>query len=73
MLIFDITPFFLYFFSFASVMTPAVTEDFISFETFPVDPFETIQVKRYKSAKTGLTAIHADVEGNKLINQISKD
>ncbi|KAI8366274.1 Metalloenzyme, LuxS/M16 peptidase-like protein [Choanephora cucurbitarum] len=44
-------------------MTPAVTEDFVSFEPFPVDPFETIQVKRYKSSKTGLTAIHADVEG----------
>ncbi|GAA5808872.1 hypothetical protein MFLAVUS_002271 [Mucor flavus] len=44
-------------------MTPTVTDDFISFSQFPVDPCETIQVKRYKSSKTGLTAVHADVEG----------
>ncbi|KAG2212301.1 hypothetical protein INT47_001660 [Mucor saturninus] len=44
-------------------MTPTVTDDFISFGQFPVDPCETIQVKRYKSSKTGLTAVHADVEG----------
>jgi hypothetical protein len=44
-------------------MTPSVTEDFISFSPFPVDPCETIQIKRYKSSKTGLTAVHADIEG----------
>lgn len=44
-------------------MTPTVTDDFISFGQFPIDPCETIQVKRYKSSKTGLTAVHADVEG----------
>lgn len=44
-------------------MTPSVTEDFISFSPFSVDPCETIQVKRYKSSKTGLTAVHADIEG----------
>lgn len=47
-------------------MTPTVTDDFISFSPFSVDPCETIQVKRYKSSKTGLTAVHADVEGNDL-------
>ena len=44
-------------------MTPTVTDDFISFRQFSVDPCETIQVKRYKSSKTGLTAVHADIEG----------
>jgi hypothetical protein len=47
-------------------MTPTVTDDFISFGQFPVDPCETIQVKRYKSSKTGLTAVHADVEGTEI-------
>lgn len=44
-------------------MTPTITDDFISFSQFPLDPCETIQVKRYKSARTGLTAVHADIEG----------
>lgn len=46
-------------------MTPTITDDFISFSQFPLDPCETIQVKRYKSARTGLTAVHADIEGKR--------
>ncbi|EPB86108.1 hypothetical protein HMPREF1544_07096 [Mucor circinelloides 1006PhL] len=44
-------------------MTPTVTDDFVNFSAFSVDPCETIQIKRYKSSKTGLTAVHADIEG----------
>ncbi|KAG2207105.1 hypothetical protein INT46_004081 [Mucor plumbeus] len=44
-------------------MTPTVTDDFVNFSSFSVDPCETIQIKRYKSLKTGLTAVHADIEG----------
>ncbi|KAL9555133.1 hypothetical protein MBANPS3_002498 [Mucor bainieri] len=44
-------------------MTPTVTDDFVNFSSFSVDPCETIQIKRYKSSKTGLTAVHADIEG----------
>lgn len=51
-------------------MTPTVTDDFISFGQFSVDPCETIQVKRYKSSKTGLTAVHADVEGNSIMPHV---
>ncbi|KAI8993250.1 Metalloenzyme, LuxS/M16 peptidase-like protein [Pilobolus umbonatus] len=38
-------------------------EDFICFTPFKVDPCETIEIKRYRSSKTGLTAVHADIDG----------
>ncbi|KAI8067714.1 Metalloenzyme, LuxS/M16 peptidase-like protein [Gilbertella persicaria] len=44
-------------------MTPTITKDFYHFDTFPIDPCESILVNRYKSSKTGLVAIHADIQG----------
>ncbi|KAI9478470.1 MAG: Metalloenzyme, LuxS/M16 peptidase-like protein [Benjaminiella poitrasii] len=44
-------------------MTPSVADDFITYSQFAVDPCETIQIKRYKSSKTGITAVHANIEG----------
>lgn len=49
-------------------MTPSITEDFISYNPFPADPCETIVVKRYRSSKTGLAAIHADIDGKLGLN-----
>lgn len=49
-------------------MTPTVTDDFINSGQFYVDPCETIKVKRYKSSKTGLTIVAADIEGKINVN-----